>query len=73
MSDHVYKSIEVTGSSADGVTAAIDRAIAAANESVRNLDWFEVLSVRGVIAEGHVAYYQVTVKIGFRLERQAEA
>jgi dodecin len=68
MSNHVYKSVEVTGSSPDGVKEAIDRAIAKASETVRNLDWFEVIDVRGQIADGAVAHYQVTVKIGFRLE-----
>jgi flavin-binding protein dodecin len=68
MSDHVYKSVEITGSSTEGVTQAIDRAIAKASESLRGLDWFEVSSIRGVIADGKVGHYQVTLKIGFRLE-----
>jgi dodecin len=68
MSEHVYKSVEVTGSSPDGVTQAIDRAIAKAAETLRNLDWFELVSVRGYIDDGKVAHYQATLKIGFRLE-----
>ena len=68
MSDHVYKSVEITGSSPAGVTEAIDGAIAKASQSLRHLDWFEVTSVRGQIAEGRVGHYQVTLKIGFRLE-----
>ena len=68
MSDHVYKSVEITGSSPDGVKEAIDRAVSKASQTLRNLDWFEVIDVRGVIAEGAVAHYQVTVKLGFRLE-----
>ena len=69
MTDHVYKSIEITGSSPNGVSEAIDRAIAKASESLRNLDWFEVVAVRGQIGDdGRVAHYQATVKIGFRLE-----
>jgi flavin-binding protein dodecin len=68
MSDHVYKSVEITGSSADGVTQAIDRAVAKAAESLRGLDWFELTSVRGQIEDGRVAHYQATLKIGFRLE-----
>ena len=68
MSDHVYKTVEITGSSPDGVKEAIDRAIAKASESLRGLDWFEVTSIRGAIGEGRVAHYQVTLKIGFRLE-----
>ena len=68
MSDHVYKSIEITGSSTEGVTEAIDRAIAKAAETVRNLEWFEVTETRGHIEDGRVAHYQVTLKVGFRLE-----
>ena len=68
MTDHVYKSVEVTGSSSEGVKEAIDRAIAKASETLRNLDWFEVMDIRGHIADGKVAHYQVTLKIGFRLE-----
>ena len=68
MSNHVYKSVEITGSSPEGVTQAIDRAVSKAAESLRNLDWFEVADIRGVIADGAVAHYQVTLKIGFRLE-----
>ena len=69
MSDHVYKSVEITGSSSDGVTEAIERAVAKASETLRHLDWFEVLNVRGHIGEdGKVAHYQVTLKVGFRLE-----
>ena len=68
MSNHVYKSVEITGTSPDGVKEAIDGAVAKASQSVRNLDWFEVTSVRGQIDGGNVAHYQVTLKIGFRLE-----
>ncbi len=69
MTDHVYKSVEVTGSSPEGVTQAIDRAIAKAAESLRHLGWFEVVAVRGEIGDdGRVAHYQVTLKVGFRLE-----
>lgn len=68
MSEHVYKSVEITGTSADGVTEAIDRAIAKASKTLRNVDWFEVTSIRGHVAEGKVGHYQVTMKVGFRLE-----
>jgi dodecin len=69
MTDHVYKSVEITGSSPHGVTEAIDRAIAKASETLRHLDWFEVVSMRGQISdEGRVAHHQVTLKIGFRIE-----
>ena len=68
MSNHVYKSIEITGTSPEGVNQAIDRAVAKAGETIRGLDWFEVTSVRGQIENGAVAHYQVTLKLGFRLE-----
>jgi dodecin len=68
MSEHVYKSVEITGSSTEGVTQAIDRAVARAAETLRGLDWFELIAVRGHIEDGRVAHYQATVKIGFRLE-----
>ncbi len=64
MSDHVYKTIEITGSSPEGVTQAIDRAVAKAAESVRELDWFEVTEIRGHIDDGAVAHYQVTLRSG---------
>ena len=68
MSDHVYKTIEVTGSSADGIDDAIRRAVAKAAESLRHIDWFEVAGIRGHVADGAVAHFQVTLKVGFRLE-----
>jgi len=68
MSEHVYKSVEITGSSPQGVTQAIDRAIDKASQTLRHLDWFEVTTIRGHIEDGAVAHYQVTLKIGFRLE-----
>ncbi len=68
MTDHVYKSVEITGTSTEGVTEAIDTAIAKASQSLRNLDWFEVVETRGHIAEQRIAHYQVTLKVGFRLE-----
>ncbi|HET8759101.1 MAG TPA: dodecin [Solirubrobacteraceae bacterium] len=68
MSNHVYKSVEITGTSPEGVKEAIDGAVAKASQTLRNLDWFEVISVRGQIDGDSVAHYQVTLKIGFRLE-----
>ena len=68
MSDHVYKTIELVGSSTRGMEDAIQKAVAKAAETVRNLRWFEVLDTRGHIEEGRVAHWQVTVKIGFTLE-----
>jgi flavin-binding protein dodecin len=68
MTDHVYKSVEITGSSGESINDAIDNAVAKAAKSLRNLDWFEVVSVRGAIGDGKIAHYQVTMKLGFRLE-----
>lgn len=67
MSEHVYKHLELTGSSKDGLEAAIRNAIRKASNTVEHLHWFEVIDTRGYIEEGDVAYWQVTVKAGFRL------
>jgi hypothetical protein len=66
--DHVYKTVEITGSSTDGVQQAIDNAVAKASQTLRHLEWFEILSSRGNIEDGRIAHYQVTLKVGFRLE-----
>ena len=68
MSDHVYKTIELVGSSARGMEEAVQKAIGKAAETVRNLRWFEVLDTRGHIENGRVAHWQVTLKLGFTLE-----
>jgi dodecin len=68
MTDHVYKSVEITGSSTSGVDDAIARAVDRASQTLRNLDWFQVQEIRGHIEDGKVAHTQVTLKIGFRLE-----
>ena len=68
MSDHVYKTIEVTGSSATGSDDAIKKAIARAAKSVRNMQWFKVDEIRGHIAGSKVGHWQVTLRIGFTLE-----
>lgn len=68
MSNHVYKSIELTGSSPKGMEDAIEHAIAKAAESVRNLRWFEVTDTRGHIEDGKIAHWQVTLKVGFTLD-----
>ncbi len=68
MANHVYSVSEVVGTSPDGVTQAVDNAVTQAASTVRNLDWFEVTDIRGQIADGAVAHWQVTVKLGFRLE-----
>jgi dodecin len=68
MSDHVYKQIELTGSSATSIEDAVQKAVAKASESLHKLRWFEVVDVRGTLEEGRVTDYQVTVKIGFTLD-----
>jgi dodecin len=68
MSDHVYRVIEIVGSSSKGVDAAIANAVSRANATMRNLEWFEVVETRGHIEDGAVAHTQVTLKVGFRLE-----
>ena len=68
MSDRVYKLIEVTGTSNTGVDDAVQKAVARASKTVRNMRWFEVVEVRGAIADDQVTQWQVTVKIGFALE-----
>ena len=68
MADHVYKSIELTGSSKTGIEDAVSQAIAKAAKTVRNMQWFQVMETRGHIAKGKVAHWQVTVKVGFTLE-----
>ncbi len=68
MSDHVYKKIEVVGSSATSITDAIDNAIQTAAKSVDHVGWFEVSEIRGHVEGGKVGHYQVTTKIGFRVD-----
>jgi len=68
MSDHVYKILELTGSSSTGIEDAVNTAIGKANDSIRNMHWFEVVETRGHIKDGKVAYWQVTLKVGFTLE-----
>jgi hypothetical protein len=71
MSQHVYKTIELVGSSTVGVDDAIRKAIAKAAETIRNLRWFEVTETRGHIEGGQIAHWQITLKIGFTLEDNA--
>lgn len=68
MSHHIYKILELTGSSPTGSDDAVQRAIAKAHESVRNIHWFEVIETRGHVSDGKVAHWQVTLKVGFTLE-----
>ena len=68
MSHHVYKILELTGSSPSGIEDAVNTAFAKASEPVRNIHWFEVVETRGHIQDGKVAHWQVTMKVGFTLE-----
>lgn len=68
MADHVYKVIELVGTSEESISKAIDGAIAKAGKSVRHLGWFEVTQMRGAVQDGRVRQYQVTIKAGFTLE-----
>ncbi len=67
MSDHIYKKIELTGSSAVSTDEAIKNAIARASKTIHNMRWFEVVETRGHIEDGQVAHWQVTIKVGFTL------
>ena len=68
MPSHTYKLIELVGTSETGTDDAVRNAIAKAGATVKNMDWFEVVETRGHIANGKVAHFQVTLKVGFRLE-----
>jgi flavin-binding protein dodecin len=68
MSDHVYKTIELTGSSSTSIEDAVSKAVARAARSVQNLRWFEVIDVRGAIEGDTVAHWQVKMKVGFTLD-----
>jgi len=68
MADHVYKRIELVGSSPKGVEDAVKNAIARAKKTVRNMRWFEVIDTRGYLEEGKIAHWQVTLRVGFTLE-----
>jgi flavin-binding protein dodecin len=68
MSNHVYKKLEVVGSSPNSIEEAINTAIAKTGETVKNLRWFEVVQLRGEIADNKAAHFQVTMKLGFTFE-----
>ncbi|MDB5895463.1 MAG: hypothetical protein JWQ88_2994 [Rhodoferax sp.] len=68
MSNHVYKTVELTGSSPTGMEDAVRTAIAKASETIRNIHWFNVVETRGHVVDGKVAHWQVTLKVGFTLE-----
>lgn len=68
MTDHTYRVTEIVGTSPDGIETAIRNALQRADSTLRNLDWFEVTQVRGQLASGEVAHWQVGLKVGFRLD-----
>ena len=68
MSDHIYKKIELVGSSPNGIEDAVNNAITRAGTTIRNMRWFEVAEVRGHLEDNKVAHWQVTVKVGFTLD-----
>lgn len=68
MSNHVYKQIELTGSSPVSIEEAVSTAIAKAHQTVRNIQWFSITETRGQVVDGKVAHWQVSLKIGFTLE-----
>ena len=69
MPDHVYRIIQVAGSSGKSIEDAIQNAVGRASRTLREVGWFEVVETRGHVTDGKVAHYQVTLKIGFRLEQ----
>jgi len=68
MTDHVYKLIEIVGSSKTSVEDAIQNGIAKASKTIHNMRWFQVLETRGYIEDNRVSYYQVTLKVGFTVD-----
>jgi flavin-binding protein dodecin len=69
--DHTYRVTEIVGSSPESIDQAIRNGIARAGTTLRHLDWFEVVSIRGHLTDGDVGHFQVTMKVGFRLEETA--
>lgn len=68
MNNHIYKLLELTGSSSTSIEDAVTSAIAKANETIRNIQWFTVTETRGHVVDGKVAHWQVSLKVGFTLE-----
>lgn len=68
MTDHVYKSLELTGSSPTGIEKAVGNAIAKASKTIHNVRWFEITNIRGAVENGAVAHWQITMKVGFTLD-----
>jgi flavin-binding protein dodecin len=72
MQDHIYKVIELVGSSETSIEDAIQTAVARASKTLKNLRWFQVVETRGQIEDGKVRHYQVTLKVGFTLQDQTD-
>ncbi len=68
MNDHVYKHLQLTGSSSQGIEQAVNAALAKAHQTVRHINWFKVTETRGHVVDGQVAHWQVTIDVGFRLD-----
>ncbi|NNJ09528.1 dodecin domain-containing protein [Chloroflexales bacterium ZM16-3] len=68
MAEHVYKIVELVGSSRTSIEDAVQNALTKAGETIRNIRWFHVTETRGYVEEGNVAYWQVTIKLGFTLD-----
>lgn len=68
MQDHVYKKIELTGTSKTSIEDAVNAAIAKASKTMHGIHWFEIMETRGYVENGAVAYWQVTIKLGFTLD-----
>ena len=69
MAEHIYKKIELVGSSPQGFQAAVENALTRASETIRNMRWFEVVETRGEIEDGRINHWQVTLKVGFTLDK----
>ena len=69
MSDHVYKKIELVGSSSSSIEEAVQNAVARAQKTVRNMRWFEIIETRGHIENGRIDHWQVTIRVGFTLDK----
>ena len=72
MTDHVYKIIEITGTSTQSMEDAVNKAVVKADASLNNIRWFEVTNIRGDVANGKVKYWQLTIKLGFTLSDNAD-
>jgi dodecin len=68
MSNHIYKKIELVGSSPDSIEDAVKNALSKASRSLRNIRWFEVVETRGHVEDGKIGHWQVTIKVGFTLD-----